>query len=292
MSNFLVNEFHPLRLTRFDFDVVDFLTSPDVASMSAAEVGQYVLLLCAAWVGGKNATLPDDSKLLARLARAPRGVSPRVMNKFPQTRMADGVLVRHNLRLSKEWNFACERAQRRHEKAQKAAKIGWGQAAHGMLGACSEHASGNAQAMPGNAPGTVSASVPDPKEKPVVLAENRSRTRNRKTRPQADPLFAKFWADYPRKIRRKEAEAGWGRLSEADRLAVLEILPAFIGSDGWQEQSGKFVPAPDRFLGEGRWKTPPLKGQNNANNTRKPTNAFNSQRGTVYSAGKSVLPGL
>jgi hypothetical protein len=123
-------------------------------------------------------------------------------------------------------------------------------------------------------------------------AVKRTLTRAVKTRAQTDPLFAKFWADYPRKIRRKEAEASWRRLSEAERLAAVEALGAFIASDAWQEQSGKFVPAPDRFLREGRWKTPPSKGGSNANGNRKSTNAVNSRRGTDFSVGRTVLPEL
>jgi hypothetical protein len=123
-------------------------------------------------------------------------------------------------------------------------------------------------------------------------AVKRTLTRAEKTRTQVEPLFAKFWADYPRKIRRKETEATWRHLSEAERLAAVEALAAFIASDAWQEQAGKFVPAPDRFLREGRWKTPPSKGGNNANINRKQTNAVNSRRGTDFSAGKTVLPEL
>jgi uncharacterized protein YdaU (DUF1376 family) len=190
---FLRNEFHPLRLTRFDFDVVDFLGSPDVASMPATDVGQYVLLLCHAWIGGKNATLPNDDKMLAKLARAPRGVSPRVLSKFPLTRTAEGVLVRQNLRLTKEWTFACERAQRRHEKAQKAAKMGWEQRAHGMPGVRLKQASSNAQAMLGNAPVPVPVSVPEIKEKsksscpPPADEVNAATSQSSRSAPEVSP---------------------------------------------------------------------------------------------------------
>jgi hypothetical protein len=120
-------------------------------------------------------------------------------------------------------------------------------------------------------------------------AVKRTLTRAEKTRTQLDPLFAKFWADYPRKIRCKETEATWRRLSETERLAAVEALAEFNASDAWQEQAGKFIPAPDRFLREGRWKTPPSKGGNNANGTRKPINAVHSRRGTDFSAGRTVL---
>jgi uncharacterized protein YdaU (DUF1376 family) len=131
----------PFRLTRFDFDAADFLASEDVAAMTAAEVGQYVLLLCAAWLGDKDATLPDDDRTLARLARATTGrVAPVVKRKFLST--GDGRLL--NLRLSAEWKAACARAKVRQEKAQKAATKSWSNAARSKrqasLAACSQPA--------------------------------------------------------------------------------------------------------------------------------------------------------
>jgi len=138
-----MSEFHKLRLTRFDFDAADFLESEDVATMTCSEVGQYVLLLLHAWIGGKDATLPADPKALARFARAPRGVSPRVLRKFQTT--SDGRL--HNSRLTAEWNAACVRAGRRHEKAQNAAEKRWGDRAPSNPQACSENGSSMPQAM-------------------------------------------------------------------------------------------------------------------------------------------------
>src|SRR5580658_7014302 len=112
----------PFRLTRFDFDAAEFLADEDVAGMTAAEVGQYVLLLCAAWLGGNDATLPNDPRKLARLARATTGrVAPVVLGKFIPTE--GGRLS--NLLLSTEWKLACARANVRSEKATKAATKRW-----------------------------------------------------------------------------------------------------------------------------------------------------------------------
>jgi uncharacterized protein YdaU (DUF1376 family) len=117
------------KLTRFDFDAAEFLADEDVAGMTAAEVGQLVLLLCAAWLGGKDATLPDDPRILARLARATTGrISPVVMRKFIST--GGGRLL--NLPLSSEWKSACARAKVRSEKAQKAATKRWSEDAPSM----------------------------------------------------------------------------------------------------------------------------------------------------------------
>jgi uncharacterized protein YdaU (DUF1376 family) len=131
----------PFRLTRFDFDAAEFLADEDVAAMTAAEVGQFILLKCSAWLGGKDATLPNDQRTLARFARATNGrVAPVVMRKFNST--AEGRLS--NPELSEEWKAACARAKVRHEKAQKAATTSWSEAARSKrqasLAACSERA--------------------------------------------------------------------------------------------------------------------------------------------------------
>jgi uncharacterized protein YdaU (DUF1376 family) len=135
-----MSNYHPLRITRFDFDVADFLASEDVAAMTAAEVGQYILLLCAAWIGGKDATLPNEPRTLAKLARAPREVSAKVMRKFCPT--SDNRL--HNPRLTLEWKAACARAEVRREKARNAAQIGWSRRAQSMPETEVEHATSNA----------------------------------------------------------------------------------------------------------------------------------------------------
>lgn len=53
----------------FSFYPKDFVSSPKVAAMTTQEVGAYVLLLCAAWVGDPQGHLPDDDELLRRIAR-------------------------------------------------------------------------------------------------------------------------------------------------------------------------------------------------------------------------------
>jgi uncharacterized protein YdaU (DUF1376 family) len=72
------------RLDWMKFFVADFMTSEAVEVMSDAEVGQYCLLMFTAWLGGKDCTLPNDARYLARHARC-ENVSAAVMAKFTQT---------------------------------------------------------------------------------------------------------------------------------------------------------------------------------------------------------------
>lgn len=91
-------------LTRFDFHVVRFMNSYDVEVMTAEEVGQFLLLLCKAWLLAKETCLPNDPAYLARIARAER-VSERVLAKFPIVETQWGEM-RRNETLYEEWMAA------------------------------------------------------------------------------------------------------------------------------------------------------------------------------------------
>lgn len=96
-------------LTRFDFHAKKFYFSEHVQSMSAEEVGQYLLLMVAAWLGGKDASLPDNPVLLARYARV-QNVSELVLKMFPIVETEHGPR-RRNETLFEEWSAAIKRSE-------------------------------------------------------------------------------------------------------------------------------------------------------------------------------------
>jgi hypothetical protein len=120
-------------LTRFDFHALRFLKSENVEIMTAEEVGQFVLLMCHAWLGGKAASLPNNPTLVSKYARCER-VSEAVMREWKVGQ--DGRL--YNETLSEEWDAAV------------------GRSVHGMRGAAARwtkkntpaNADGSAPAMP------------------------------------------------------------------------------------------------------------------------------------------------
>lgn len=85
-------------LTKFDFYPMRFIYSETVQQMTCEEVGQYLLLLIHAWLGGKAASLPNNPILLAKFARCEK-VSDLVMSKWGLK--DDGRL--YNDVLSDEW---------------------------------------------------------------------------------------------------------------------------------------------------------------------------------------------
>lgn len=104
-------------LTRFDFHAKRFYFSENVRVMSAEEVGQYLLLLVESWMGGKDASLPDNSVLLARYARVQQ-VSENVLAMFPVIETEHGAR-RRNETLFQEWSKANQRVEEGRAHAAK-----------------------------------------------------------------------------------------------------------------------------------------------------------------------------
>lgn len=103
--------------TRFDFHAKKFYFSESVQVMSAEEVGQYLLLLVSAWLGAKDASLPDSPKLLAKMARV-ETVSDAVLDMFPVVETEHGKR-RRNETLYEEWQAAVKRSEGAAQKARQ-----------------------------------------------------------------------------------------------------------------------------------------------------------------------------
>jgi hypothetical protein len=129
-------------------------------------------------------------------------------------------------------------------------------------------------------------------EKEKSLNPSRSRSRSRPN-ADADPLFQKFWSDYPRKIRKRESYAAWCSLSAPDRIAAVEALVSFKASSQWRKENGEYIPSPHRFLSDRRFENPPVERKNNAagSGTRK-NHGVHSGRDTDYNARRVDLPEL
>lgn len=94
-------------LTRFDFHALRFTQSDSISEMSNEEIGQYILLLCEAWLGQKDASLPDNPEVLARKARC-ECVSEKVLAQFPLVETAWGSRLQNGT-LFAEWTKTQER---------------------------------------------------------------------------------------------------------------------------------------------------------------------------------------
>lgn len=68
-------------------------------------------------------------------------------------------------------------------------------------------------------------------------------------------LFAKFWNRYPRKQHKQEAWREWCRLAPDAETTdlIVRAVEARKQSRLWQEDGGRYVPKPDKFLRGRQW---------------------------------------
>lgn len=72
----------------------------------------------------------------------------------------------------------------------------------------------------------------------------------------AESSFAAFWAAYPRKVGKGDAEKVWAKLKVSQSLLVqiLDALQKAKATEQWRRDSGQFVPHPATWLRQGRFR--------------------------------------
>lgn len=117
---------------------------------------------------------------------------------------------------------------------------------------------------PGNAP-SVSDALPteqnrrEMKEDPPIPPSGGSRRRGKKPAAEEHPLFAGFWASYPRKEARGKAAEAFARLNPDESLfaAMMAALERQKGWPRWVKDGGEFIPHPTTWLNGRRWEDQP-----------------------------------
>ena len=75
-------------------------------------------------------------------------------------------------------------------------------------------------------------------------------------------LFTDFWKLYPagKGGDREEAWKAWKEIAPSPLVArdILQGLQAWIDSDQWEEDGGRYIPCAAKFLRESRWISPPV----------------------------------
>lgn len=74
-----------------------------------------------------------------------------------------------------------------------------------------------------------------------------------------EDAFSGFWESYPQKRDREDAWNAWKKLSPDEETvrSIREGLDIWKNSAQWQEDEGRFVPSPARWLRLRRWEYPP-----------------------------------
>jgi hypothetical protein len=75
-------------------------------------------------------------------------------------------------------------------------------------------------------------------------------------------FFERFWSQYPRKEKKKNAVEAWARLNltDEDFYLVMASLARQKMSDQWTRDGGKFIPHPTTWLNGRRWEDEGIQG--------------------------------
>lgn len=103
----------------------------------------------------------------------------------------------------------------------------------------------------------VLADCKQPASEVLALArsqEERQRTKATETEG-ARETFIQFWAEYPRKVAKPDAERAWLKLKPGPDLlgVILSGLRRQRGSREWSSDGGKFIPHPATWINGRRW---------------------------------------
>jgi len=249
----------------------DFLA--DTTGLDKAEIGSYLLLLLAAW-RTKTGTLPDDDKMLARMARC----SPHEWK-----RMRPAMLQFFEIR-NQEWTqdrLLSERAEaeRRSISAKGSARAGWekrknrkrAEEAKSLEDNGTDHADALRIESDRNASVSVSGldSTRDTPLSPqggnVVQAQDlfagkgeTAAASKRRTLEQLVELyradFQRFYASYPRKKAPDAAARAYAKARQ--KGATHDEIIAGVRGTRWSADPTR-IPYPATWLNAGGWKDDP-----------------------------------
>lgn len=88
-------------------------------------------------------------------------------------------------------------------------------------------------------------------------SETPKRERKGKTSLPFADAFADFWAAYPRKVAKPNAEKAWAKLVKENALPDMDTLLAAVANQAeandWARDNGRFCPHPATWLNARRW---------------------------------------
>jgi hypothetical protein len=218
----------------FQFYAKDWLSSATVRTMSMRHRGVYITALAAMWDSEEPGTLPLPIEIAARsMGSDPRSLRDFVA-KWPRCLVEiEGKLV--NPKLRAQWQELQQRKQVLSDAAKRTNEKRW------------------PRPSPSESPSDRSASASafaSARRVHTHAVENRSAH-------APSPLAQKFFDAYPRRIHRRETIREFSKLSDAEQIRAVESLASYKACDDWQEDGGRFIPAPDKFLRDQRYKHPP-----------------------------------
>lgn len=227
------------RLSHFRFYPADFRNDPHVACMTPEARGVYVLLLCAAWEAPEPGMLPGNDTALMSLG----GVGPETWTRVKVAvsrcfNTDDGHWIQKRVRAE----YAAQQAavERYRVSGKAGAKARWDKRKDGDANAIAMRFDGGSQGSKVH----------------QVHSEAKKKNTSQRDLYREHPLFAEFYAAYPRRIERRDAAKAFNKaLIRKPDWEATDLVEAARSYDFESRVSDpKFIPYPaswlngDRFL--------------------------------------------
>jgi uncharacterized protein YdaU (DUF1376 family) len=225
------------RAPAFQFYPADWLSSPRVTTMTPAEEGAYIRLLCYAWAD-LDCTIPDDDTELAKLSRLGEGWlnggSTTIRKCFEPHPKRPGRLFNTRLMEERKKQDAWRRKSR--EGGKRSAEIR-------VL-----HAKEKATVLEGCFIGGSRVVEPQANSSSPSSSSKKKKNNTSLNGHQAD--FDRFWERYPRKRSKGKAEDVWAELRPDNQLVeiMLTKIEEASRSEEWTKDAGKWIPYPASWL--------------------------------------------
>jgi hypothetical protein len=93
-------------------------------------------------------------------------------------------------------------------------------------------------------------------EETIVKEPKSKNTDTRST--EVDPMFLRFWENYPRKVGKKQALKAWNRYAKRNQPKILDGLTAWNQHWRHEKTETQYIPHPTTWLRQERWEDHPL----------------------------------
>jgi len=245
--------------------------------------GVYREMLTQAWRRGGR--LPNDHEAIQRAIGATCQEWGRAWPLIARYWRVDGAHLVNDTQLEiyKASRAASERASERGRRGA-AAKA---RVAQAHARAQPEHMLEEQPPAPGPAPGPAPTQAPAPDSgmravPPPVPQVPPSDHRVARSRPPAaadaaDPQFDRFWAAYPKRTGKRDAQRAWEKHKPSEAMTDL-IVAALTRQKSWPQwtrEEGRYIPNPSTWLNQGRWDDEPVEADERMFSTNNPKTAGN-----------------
>lgn len=223
----------------------DWLNSESIVDMTAEQEGIYFRCLA---LQAQLGSIPDDTQKLALLLRRPHDVVARAWEVVKTNFKPDNTTVGrlYNERLEAVIADINAREKKLSLRSKKGA----------TTRSRVDHESITSRALRASGYGYESGYESESVLKDEKVAPEKRRTKTDSVLSVSALLsFEKFWAAYPKRKARGDAENAWNKIRPDENLLarILAAVEAQKQSADWRKEAGQFIPHPATWLNRKGW---------------------------------------